>query len=465
MRFCVLLSGPAEGRVEPGIESRTRGKRLDMAESRDRPEVTSADKLTWNGTFTMAVGGMVGGGIFSVLGVVIALAGPWAWASFLIAGCVALLAALSYVALSTTWGQDGGSYGYLKHLGHLSAAGNLSWILISGYVLTMAVYAFTFGHYLSNVLGVSPGVWSRVFGVGIVAVLVGLNLRTVGDNQRVEEITVWAKLAVLLVLAGIGLWRFDAAALNPPGLDVGIGAVLLGAASVFMAYEGFQLLAYDYDDIRSPERTMARAVPPAVVVVTITYVLVALGAASLVGAATLIEQKEIALAVAGEEALGAVGLVAVTIAAVFSTGSAINATLFATARLAGRVADDGQLPRRLRRRNAAGVPSGAVLVLGAAAAVLAVVGGLATLVEAASLVFLVTFAIVGGVAVKCRIGSRVVAVLGCAGATAAAIGLTGRLALQHPVALGVLLAFVVGTCVVRPRVAHAAGLSDTTAAD
>lgn len=426
-----------------------------MADVSNRSEAASGDKLTWNGTFTMAVGGMVGGGIFSVLGVVIGLAGPWAWASFLIAGCVALLAALSYVALSTTWGQGGGSYGYLTRLGHRSAAGNLSWILIAGYVLTMAVYAFTFGHYLSNVLGVSPAIWSRVFGVAILAFLVVLNLRKVGENQQVEEISVWAKLVVLLALAGIGLWRFDAGALNPPGLDVTVGAVLLGAASVFMAYEGFQLLAYDYDDIESPERTMARAVPPAVVVVTITYVLVALGAASLVGAATLIEQKEIALAVAGDEALGTAGLVAVTIAAVFSTGSAINATLFATARLAGRVADDGQLPRRLTRRNAAGVPSGAVLALGAAAAVLAVTGGLATLVEAASLVFLVTFAIVGGIAVKRHVGNRVVALLGCAGATAAAIGLTGRLALHQPLALGGLVALAAATCVIRPRVAHA----------
>lgn len=425
-----------------------------MGTARNHRERPSGEKLTWNGTFTMSVGGMVGGGIFSVLGVVVALAGPWAWVSFLLAGGVALLASLSYVALSTAWGQGGGSYGYLKHLDRPSAAGNLSWILIAGYVLTMSVYAFTFGHYLSYVLGVSSGIWSRVFGVGIVAAFIALNLRGVGDTQRVEEITVWAKLAVLLGLGGIGLWRFEGSALNPPGLDVNVGTVLLGAAAVFMAYEGFQLLAYDYDDIQAPKRTLPKAVPSSVVVVTITYIVVALGAASLVGAATLVEKKEIALAVAGEEALGTVGLVAVTVAAVFSTGSAINATLFATARLAGRVADDGQLPQVLSRRNDRGLPSGAVIALGTAAAGLAAVGGLSTLVEAASLIFLVTFAIVGGIAVKHRVGSRVVATLGCAGAAAAALGLTGRLAVDRPAALGALAAFAVATFLVRPRVAQ-----------
>ncbi len=57
---------------------------------------------------------MVGGGIFSVLGVLVQLAGPHAWLSLVLGGAVALLASLSYVALSTTWKVDGGAYGYLR---------------------------------------------------------------------------------------------------------------------------------------------------------------------------------------------------------------------------------------------------------------------------------------------------------------------------------------------------------------
>lgn len=409
-------------------------------------------KLTWNGTFTMAVGGMVGGGIFSVLGVVVALAGGWAWASFLLAGTVAFLASLSYVALSTTWSQGGGSYGFLRHVGRDSAAGNLTWVLVVGYVLTVAVYAFTFGHYLAHVLGMSSGVWPRAFAVAIVAALVVVNLRGVADSQRLEEFTVWGKLAVLLALAAIGLVRFDGSGLTPGGVDVSVWTVLLGAASIFMAYEGFQLLAYDYDDIGDPHRTLPRAVPPAVVLVTAVYILVALGAAALVGAAALIEQKEIALAAAGQAALGQAGLVAVTIAAVFSTGSAINATLFATARLALSVARDGGYPAWVGHDNARGVPDRAVIALGAAAAVLASLGGLSTLVEAASLVFLVTFATVCAVAARHRVGFLPAAVAGGLGAAAAAIALTGRLALHQPWALAALVVVALAAVVLRPKV-------------
>lgn len=67
--------------------------------------------------------------------------------------------------------------------------------------------------------------------------------------------------------------------------DAGISAALFGAASVFMAYEGFQLLTYDYNDIESPQKILPRAVLSAIVIVTVVYVVVALGTVMLIGAA------------------------------------------------------------------------------------------------------------------------------------------------------------------------------------
>ena len=100
------------------------------------------------------------------------------------------------------------------------------------------------------------------------------------------------------------------------------------------------------------------------------YVMVALGTTMLIGADQVILHKEVALAIAGEKAFGTVGLVLVTIAAAFSTGSAINATLFATARLTHRVALDGELPAAVDHHNRQGAPDRAVIGLGVTAAVL-----------------------------------------------------------------------------------------------
>ena len=408
-------------------------------------------KLSPTSAWSMSVGGMVGGGIFSTLGVVVGIAGRWAWLSFVAAGLVALAAGYSYVRLAADYGEGGGAFTFLREIGADGFAGSLSWVLIVGYVLTNAVYAFTFGEYLGHVVG--GGAWvARAAAVAIMAVFVGLNLRGAGEAGGVETVLVWFKLAVLVGLAAFGLWRWDVPALSEGVADGGIGAALFGAASVFMAYEGFQLLTYDYDEIRDPDDTLPRVVLSSIVVVIGVYVLVALGVTMLVGAGGIVEQEEVALAVAGKEALGTVGLVVVTIAAAFSTGSAINSTLFATARLAHEVAEDGELPAAVDHTNGADVPDRAVIGLGALAAALAALGSLSTLVEAASLAFLFTFAVVCGLAFRERAGHRAWTGLGAALAAGAAVALVVRLVRTDPWALAALAALVGVAVFVRPLV-------------
>lgn len=401
----------------------------------------------------MAVGGMVGGGIFSTLGVVVGIAGAWAWLSFVAAGLIALAAGYSYVKLSAHYGEGGGAFTFLRKINAKGFAGSLSWVLIIGYVLTNAVYAFTFGQYLGYVMELGPW-FARMAGVAIVALFIGLNLRGVGEAGGVEVVLVWFKLVVLVGLAGWGLTQWDPLMLSQSVPDAGISAALFGAASVFMAYEGFQLLTYDYQDIDNPQKTLPRAVLSAIAVVIVVYVIVALGTVMLIGADQVVQYKEVALAMAGQKAFGTVGLIIVTIAAAFSTGSAINATLFATARLTYRVAEDGELPAALDHKNAAGIPDRAVILLGTAAAVLAAVGTLTSLVEAASLSFLFTFAVVCGLAFFQRAGFRVITGLGAFAAAAAAVALIVRLISTNLLALVFLGLLVLIAIFGRPLLLH-----------
>ncbi len=393
--------------------------------------------LSMNATWSMAVGGMVGGGIFSTLGVVTAIAGSWAWLSFVAAGLVALAAGYSYVRLAVHYGKGGGAFTFLREVNADGFAGSLSWVLIIGYVLTNSVYASTFGQYLGNVVGLGPW-FPRVAAVAILAVFVGVNLRGVGEAGGVEVFLVWFKLAVLVALAAWGIARW-----NPPMLSRGVpgsglGSAIFGAASVFMAYEGFQLLTYDYDDIENPRRTLPRAVLLAIVVVILLYVAVAVGASMLIGADQVVQHQEVALAIAGHAALGTAGLVIVTVAAAFSTGSAINSTLFATARLAHEVARDGELPAALDHRNRAGIPDRAVIGLGLMAAGLTLVATLTSLVEAASLAFLFTFAAVCWLAFRQRAGRRALTGAGALAGAAATVALIARLVRTDPLALAAL---------------------------
>ena len=141
---------------------------------------------------------------------------------------------------------------------------------------------------------------------------------------------------------------------------------------------------------------------------------------------------------AGRQALGTVGLGVVTAAAAFSTGSAINSTLFATARLARTVAEDGELPASFDHQNEAGIPDRAVIALGTLAAVLAVAGTLTSLVEAASLAFLFTFTVVSRLAFRERAGMRIVTGFGALAGAAACVALIVRLTRTDPIALALL---------------------------
>jgi amino acid transporter len=165
---------------------------------------------------------------------------------------------------------------------------------------------------------------------------------------------------------------------------------------------------------------------------------------------TIIEQKEVAIAVAGEAALGTVGLLLAVIAALFSTGSAINATLFATARLTWDVAQDKELPQALGHENQNGIPDRAVLIIGGTGALLAIIGSLETLVEAASLVFLFTFATINTLAFQQIKHRRWVFGAGAAGASVAGAFLCWRLMHVTPFALGLLAFLVLIATVGRP---------------
>ncbi|MBW3593602.1 MAG: amino acid permease, partial [Actinobacteria bacterium] len=255
---------------------------------------------------SMAVGGMIGGGIFSVLGVVIEVAGHLAVASFLIGGALALVTAHSYARLTLAHDRAGGSFAFLRQAEHPAAAGWLAWLLVLGYVFTMSVYAFTFGHYLANVIGIDT-LFARLFGVAIIAIFVAVNLRGVSTSGLVEDLTVLGKLLSLALVAVIGMTQFATDRLSPLA-DQGLVGLFVGASVIFMAYEGFQLLAYDYDELDEPHRNLPRALYLSVPAVIAVYVVVTLGSQMLVSDPTIVEQKEVALATVGKEALGTSGL-------------------------------------------------------------------------------------------------------------------------------------------------------------
>jgi amino acid transporter len=363
---------------------------------------------------------MIGGGIYTLAGVIVGIAGPWAWVSILIGALIALATVHSYAQLTSDTGSSGIPLTIYLREGKRSLARGLAWALLGVYVLSLAVYTFTAGHYFAYAIGVS-GVWIVVIEVLLVGALVGLNLLHVQHPARVQIAAVWAELAILATLAVIGFWKW-----NPDNLATGVpsgslGGVIVAAASTFIAFEGFEMLAYDLRELSRPRKIMRKWLPLAVLAVATAYIVVTVGAASLVGAHTLVEHQETALATAGRAAAGVTGMIVVSIAAIASATSAINATLFSAARLARTAAEHRLLPKWCAHCNQYDAPAWSAIAIATGAVIVAAVSELRFLVAIASLGFLSLFCLVNVVALRKRVRRRWIAGAGAFGAAAAAV--------------------------------------------
>lgn len=396
---------------------------------------------TWDAT-AMAVGGMIGGGIFSVLGVAITLAGNLAAGCFVIGGVLAALTAHSYAGLTARVGRSGGPFAALRDEGHAAVGGWLLWLLVFGYMVAMAVYSFTFGRYAANALGLGTG-GARVLTVAVVAVFLVVNLRGIRLSSLTEDVVVASKLVVLGGIGAVGIAQFSSDRITPL-LDGGAGGLFLGAATVFFAYEGFELITYDRDDMRDPERTMRRALYWAVAIVVVVYVGVTLGAQMLASDAAIVAKKEVAFVAVGEEALGDVGRWLAIAGAILATGSAINATLFSAARLVRDAAAAGDVPAVLGRERG-GLPVAALLVISGVGAAMAMLPGITRVIVIGSAGFLAVYTIVNAIELRegTRRVDRVVGGIGLAGCAGALGALVVELARDDVPGLVILLAFAV----------------------
>ena len=124
---------------------------------------------------------------------------------------------------------------------------------------------------------------------------------------------------------------------------------------LFIGYEGFGLVANAAGDMRNPRVMLPRALYTAVILVILLYLVVAVTVTGNLSNAQIEQAKDYALAEAAKPFLGEFGFRLIAIAALFSTASAINATLFGSANVCYMIARDGELPvRPVAHRMAAG---------------------------------------------------------------------------------------------------------------
>jgi amino acid transporter len=428
----------------------------------DLPRLSAQDepapgRLGVGALVAIGIGGMVGGGIFSVLGLTVQVAGAGAYASFVVGGVVAALTGFSYARLSVAVRSRGGTATFLDRAFGVSVAGPLNLLLWLSYFVMLGLYAVAFGAYLAALLGLDPnGAARQVFASLVVAAFAVLNLAGARIVGRAESLLVYFKLTVLVAFCAAGL-AFVRGARVSPGAFPSLASIVYAGALIFLAYEGFELIANASEDARDPERSLPRAYLIAIGGVICLYVLVAFVAVGNLSPAKIAADRDYALAAAAQPFLGSAGFKLIAIAAVVSTASAINATLYGAAKFTYLMARDGELPERL------GVPIWDRPIGGLLATTLGTLVIVNTVdIEGISLMgsagFLIVFAAVNLAAKRLLAGSRKVATAALAGALACLICLAGLIAYaathipgQLGVLGGLLAAAILGEALLRRR--------------
>ncbi len=372
----------------------------------------------------IGVGGMVGGGIFAVLGVVAVQAHGAAPLAFAIAGAVAVLTAYSYARLSVAYPSRGGTVVFLdRAFGVGLVTGTMNNLLWIAYLVTLSLYAVAFANYGATFFSghaVSSLTLHLLISAAIIAPTL-LNLLSASIVARTETLVVAIKLGLLAVVGVAGAGSVSGARLATstwPALPTVVAAGML----IFVAYEGFELIANSAEDIEKPAVNLPRAFFGSVLLVLVLYVLIAVVTVGSLSPSALSGAADFALSQAAKPSLGDAGFRAVAAAALLATFSAINATLYGVSRLSYSIAAEGELPPILEHE-VWREPIGLFLTA-SGTLILANTLNLESISSIASASFLLIFAAVNGAALRraSEIGaSRPIAAAGVLGCLAAVV--------------------------------------------
>jgi len=299
------------------------------------------------GAISIGIGGMVGGGIFAVLGEAVSLSHGATAVAFFFSGIIALLTSYSYAKLSVAFQSEGGTVSFIDHaFGHNLLSGSINLMLWLSYIVTISLYSVAFASYGATFFTDADSLIKHMLISFAILLPAFINLISASFVSKSETFIVIIKIILLVVIIVSSVNYIDSDRFSPQNWG-SFPSIIVAGMIIFVAYEGFELIANAAEEVKDPERNLPLAFYSSVVFVMVLYILIALVSVGTVPEETLLKAKDYALAIAAKPALGEVGFVMVSVAALLATFSAINASIYGNSRLGYFIAMEGELPKVL----------------------------------------------------------------------------------------------------------------------
>jgi amino acid transporter/mannitol/fructose-specific phosphotransferase system IIA component (Ntr-type) len=335
--------------------------------------------LGFSSVFSVAVGAMMGSGIFVLPGIAAGIAGPWVSLSYMLAGLLVLPAVLSKAELATAMPVAGGTYVYVDRalgpwMGTIVGFG--TWFSLS------AKTAFALVG-LGGYLVIFSPVPVQPFSMVVLFALLVLNVAGAGKATRVQQMIVAGCLVALGVFVVVGAGNIAPQNFDP-AFPSGQAGIVSGAAFVFVSYSGVTKICSIAEEIQNPSRNIPLGMLSAQAVVMLLYVAVSWVITGNVHYSELATDvtpvATVALAFGGRP-----GQLAMAMVAVAGLISMCNAGILSTSRFPFAMARERLLPSSIGRISERfGTPLPAIVLTGALLVLLITVLPVAKLAKLAS---------------------------------------------------------------------------------
>lgn len=293
----------------------------------------------------LGVGAMIGAGIFALMGQAGVIAGKAVYISFILGGIVAAISGYSLAKLGARFPAAGGIVEYLvQSFGINIFTGGISVMLYLASLIALALLAKAFGSYAAALLNLKGSlIYTNIFALSIMVLLGIIQYFGVKKVAKFQNVAVIITIIILVAFAIVGLISMKPE-LMAPALYPSSDKILFSIAITFFSYEGFRIITHTAEDIVNPEKNLTKAIFISIGITMVIYTALAFAVFGNLEVDKVIEAKDYALAEAARPAFGVFGFTIISIAALFSTSSSINAVLYAATNISYQMAKDGELP-------------------------------------------------------------------------------------------------------------------------
>jgi APA family basic amino acid/polyamine antiporter len=326
------------------------------------------------------VGGMVGQGILRAPGIIAAAVPDPSLiiVLWLVGGCFAVLAAIPYVEVATMFPCAGGPYVFARRGLGRTAGVTVGW---SDWMTNLSAQAFLvvvlaeFLHRLGLLTAVPVNVLAPL-ALGACFVINWSGTRFCGASQVIgSALKGFGLLLIILILlvAQPGTGVTTVAVQSQPGAAIGFGAIVIALRAIYNTYAGWNNCTYFCEEMRSPERSIPRAMFGGIALVTGLYTLTNVAVLQVLPPAEM-AGSTLAAGDALNAVIGRWADIAVTLFGLLSVAALANLQMMFCSRIALAMARDGVLPSALTQVAVSGTPRNGLIATAGIAMVLAASG-------------------------------------------------------------------------------------------